>query len=645
MTRRVNSDLLLVGSLPADSTEGALRSAGEFFGDLVFALPDGETGPRAGWVSYERERLARPNPGVVVVRETESPTGLPRHAYETPVFGVRPGVTELHWDTWPRIDDAIESYAVFARLRADGVIPAGLRFQIGLPFPASALNAFKADFAHDYPIAARGFEDLVARELGRLTDAIPPEDLAIQWDLAYETQDIERVLAWTAEGAWERFAGPVTRLTRLDPSPVLVGYHLCYGTFPEWPMYEARDMALLVRMANFAIANSGRTVDWVHLAGPAVPAQRGPQLLPAAGRPGAGRRPGVPRHRAADRRGAGAAPPPRHRVPVPARLRRGDVLRLRPPAGPRRHRDDARARARSGGGPHPAGRVGRPRFCRVRRMTADQLLDALLDAGSYRSWDGAPADVRPDPGYAAELARARAAPDVTSRSAPARGCFGGHRVAVAVSEFGFLGGSIGVAAAQRLTLAVERATAERLPLIAAPASGGTRMQEGTVAFLQMATITAAVAAHQAAGLPYLVYLRHPTTGGVFASWASVGHLTLAEPGALIGFLGPRVYEALTGAAIPDGVQTAENLLAHGLVDAVVPPDRAGRATSPEVLTALTPRRTGAGPAPAPAPLPRPRPLRVDVRRDGAGAARSDRASAWESVLRHPPPATGRARPT
>jgi hypothetical protein len=175
MTRRVDSDLLLVGSLPADSTEAALRSAGEFFGDLVFALPDG-------------------------VQETESPTGLPRHAYETPVFGVRPGVTELHWDSWPRIDDAIESYATFARLRADGVIPAGLRFQIGLPFPASALNAFKADFAHDYPIAARGFEDLVARELVRLTDAIPPEDLAIQWDLAYETQDIERVLAWTAEG-------------------------------------------------------------------------------------------------------------------------------------------------------------------------------------------------------------------------------------------------------------------------------------------------------------------------------------------------------------------------------------------------------------------------------------------------------------
>jgi len=268
MARRVNSELLLVGSLPADSTESALRQGAGFFGDLVFALPDGETGARAGWVTYERERLARPNPDIVVVQETGSPTGLPRHAYETPVFGVRPGVTELHWDTWPRIDDAIAGYQEFRRLRSEGVIPEHLRFQVGLPFPASALNAFKADFAHDYPIAARAFEDLVARELPRLTAAIPPADLAIQWDMAYETQDLEGVLAWTPEGAWERFAGPVTRLTRLIPEEVLVGYHFCYGTFPEWPMYEARDLALLVRMANFAVAESGRTVDWLHLAGP-----------------------------------------------------------------------------------------------------------------------------------------------------------------------------------------------------------------------------------------------------------------------------------------------------------------------------------------------------------------------------------------
>jgi hypothetical protein len=266
--RRVNSRMLLVGSLPARSAEHAFRCGAELFGDMVFSLPDGETGPMAGWVSFERERLIRPSADIAVVSETESPTGVPRHAYETPVFTVRDGVDSVHFGSWPRIDVAIESYGRFRELRDAGVIPAQLRFQIGLPFPASAMNAFKHDFAADYPRAQDGYEDLIRRELPRLFDAIPPEDLAIQWDCAYETQDIEGVLAWTSEGAWERFAGPVTRLTRLIPEQTLVGYHLCYGTFPEWPMYEARDYQLLVRMANFAIAESGRTVDWLHLAGP-----------------------------------------------------------------------------------------------------------------------------------------------------------------------------------------------------------------------------------------------------------------------------------------------------------------------------------------------------------------------------------------
>jgi len=268
MSSRAGSDLLLVGSLPAASTEAALRAGAELFGDMVFALPDGETGPRAAWVGYERERLCRPHPDVVVVQETESPTGIPRHAYETPIFAVREGVSELHWESWPRIDDAIASYRRFADLREQGVIGAGLRFQVGLPFPSSALNAFKADYAVNYPIAERGFENLVARELQRLTTEIPPQDLAIQWDMAYEPQDIEGVIAWTEGDAWERFAGPARRLTPLIGEEVLVGYHLCYGTFPEWPMYETQDLSVLVRMANYAVAESGRAVDWLHLAGP-----------------------------------------------------------------------------------------------------------------------------------------------------------------------------------------------------------------------------------------------------------------------------------------------------------------------------------------------------------------------------------------
>src|SRR6201992_3457585 len=123
-TSRAAADLLLLGSLPADDTEHAFRARADLVGDLAFALPDGETGPRRAWVGYEREQLCRPNPDVVVVQETESPTGIPRHAYETPIFSVTPGTTELHWDTWPRIDDALASYEIFTRLRDEGTIRA-----------------------------------------------------------------------------------------------------------------------------------------------------------------------------------------------------------------------------------------------------------------------------------------------------------------------------------------------------------------------------------------------------------------------------------------------------------------------------------------------------------------------------------------
>ncbi len=203
------------------------------------------------------------------------------------------------------------------------------------------------------------------------------------------------------------------------------------------------------------------------------------------------------------------------------------------------------------------------------RIGAAELRDAALDPGSFRSWDSAPLDVGPDEAYTRELEEARAKSGFDEAVLTGEGTIFGRRVAVVACEFDFLAGSIGVAAAERVTAAIERATAERLPLLASPSSGGTRMQEGTVAFLQMVKIAAAVTQHKRAHLPYLVYLRHPTTGGVFASWGSLGHITAAQPGALIGFLGPRVYEQLYGEPFPPGVQTAENLLRHGVIDAVV----------------------------------------------------------------------------
>lgn len=232
------------------------------------------------------------------------------------------------------------------------------------------------------------------------------------------------------------------------------------------------------------------------------------------------------------------------------------------------------------------------------RTGADELRDAVLDRGSFSSWDDAPTVVPVSADYAAELAAARAATGRDEAVITGEGRVAGRRVAVIASDFDFLAGSIGVAAAERITAAVQRATAEGLPLLASPSSGGTRMQEGTVAFLQMVKIAAAVELHKRAHLPYLVYLRHPTTGGVFASWGSLGHVTLAEPGALVGFLGPRVYEQLYGAPFPPGVQTAENLQAHGVIDGVIPLKWLRRTCARALKVMLD----DPGPAPAAAPV-------------------------------------------
>ncbi|MEV4744149.1 carboxyl transferase domain-containing protein [Streptomyces sp. NPDC049555] len=231
-------------------------------------------------------------------------------------------------------------------------------------------------------------------------------------------------------------------------------------------------------------------------------------------------------------------------------------------------------------------------------VPALDLIRTAVDPGSWRPWDE-PVDVTTeDPAYRADLLAARERTGLDESVVTGEGRVHGRRVAVVACEFRFLAGSIGVAAGERLVRAVERATAERLPLLAAPASGGTRMQEGTVAFLQMVKVAAAITDHKAAGLPYLVYLRHPTTGGVLASWGSLGHLTAAEPGALIGFLGPRVHQALYGEEFPPGVQVAENLLANGLVDAVLPPAELP-GTAARALAVLCDRDTTTAPPTAP----------------------------------------------
>ena len=147
---------------------------------------------------------------------------------------------------------------------------------------------------------------------------------------------------------------------------------------------------------------------------------------------------------------------------------------------------------------------------------------------------------------------------------------GEHRAALGVMDFSFLGGSMGSVVGEKLTRLIEKATEKTLPLIIISTSGGARMYEGMFSLMQMAKTCAAVAYHAQARLPYISVLTHPTTAGVMASYASVGDLIIADPGAMIGFAGPRVIKDTTQAELPPGFQTAEFLLDHGLIDAIVP---------------------------------------------------------------------------
>jgi acetyl-CoA carboxylase carboxyl transferase subunit beta len=150
------------------------------------------------------------------------------------------------------------------------------------------------------------------------------------------------------------------------------------------------------------------------------------------------------------------------------------------------------------------------------------------------------------------------------------GKIGLHRVALGVMDFGFLGGSMGSVVGEKLTRLIERGTEGNLPVIIISTSGGARMYEGMFSLMQMAKTSAALAYHARHRLPYISVLTHPTTAGVMASYASLGDLILAEPGAMIGFAGPRVIKDTTQAELPPGFQTAEFLLDRGLIDSIVP---------------------------------------------------------------------------
>jgi acetyl-CoA carboxylase carboxyl transferase subunit beta len=207
------------------------------------------------------------------------------------------------------------------------------------------------------------------------------------------------------------------------------------------------------------------------------------------------------------------------------------------------------------------------------RLSARERLDLVCDSG-WQEFDAGlvsadPLGFHDTKAYADRLRDGRERNGTLDAVISAQGSIGGIPAVIEAMEYGFIGGSMGVVVGEKVTRAVEKAARERLPLLIVSCSGGARMMEGTLSLMQMAKISAALARLRDARVPYLSLLTDPTTGGVTASFAMLGDVNLAEPGALIGFAGPRVIEQTIRQKLPEGFQRSEFLLEHGMLDLVV----------------------------------------------------------------------------
>lgn len=206
------------------------------------------------------------------------------------------------------------------------------------------------------------------------------------------------------------------------------------------------------------------------------------------------------------------------------------------------------------------------------RLSAHERLSQVVDEGTFKEWDAelSGGDPLSFPGYAEKIKEAREQTGLKEAVVTGYGEIEGEPVALAVMDSHFMMGSMGVAVGEKIARTVERALESRLPLVIFCASGGARMQEGMLSLMQMVKIVALLKEFSRARLLYISVLTDPTTGGVTASFASLGDIILAEPGALISFAGPRVIEQTIGQKLPEGFQRAEFMLEKGFVDLIVP---------------------------------------------------------------------------
>jgi hypothetical protein len=275
--------VLLIGGVPGHAPEEVFRTVAPILGDLAIGLTDGEMGVRHFWIMFVELNTWAKHPDLEVVRPLvgRGPPGLPEwvpagyHAFRW--WGVKPGVQKLApIATLGYAADAAPSYAVFRRLRDQGVIPRGARFQQSMPFPDDAVRLFVND-ARTMELMVDAYVDAMKRDVARLCDQIPHEDLVIQWDINWETIAIEHgdhlpdapPMQFKPKGdPMERFARYIRELNAAIPASVPVGMHLCYGDLHHEHFKDPADLATSVAMANEATRISPRPISFVQMSVP-----------------------------------------------------------------------------------------------------------------------------------------------------------------------------------------------------------------------------------------------------------------------------------------------------------------------------------------------------------------------------------------
>lgn len=281
MSNRIGAkDLLMVGSIPFDTSEEVFRAVSESgIAEALPCIPDGEVGERLGWIVMLSYRLYHGHPDIETLKRPTPVNGVaswfPTKANDNWAFRLKPGVRELHFGDlgWclGYARDAINSYFVFRTLREKGLLPEEIRFQVSLPLTFSGMGAMFRNPA-DWAVMAPAYEEAMRAEIATIVAKIPPSDLAIQWDMAVELGMLEGAV-WSDSPVWKEsgmnpmdlIGGTVERMSPAIPAEALLGYHLCYGTLGGWPMRHGKDLSVQVKCVEMMQRRAGRAVDFVHL--------------------------------------------------------------------------------------------------------------------------------------------------------------------------------------------------------------------------------------------------------------------------------------------------------------------------------------------------------------------------------------------